>query len=164
MMGTEESRSVSLRVQLSTAPMLLVPMRSTATRGVVCGSSPLRRRQFRLLIWSSAARPRASQIQCGPLVRCFRVPALGSPALCMHGPDWTRLAGGAALVFTKEQVSCSATPCTTGAWVSPGALWRHAPARALSVSAHGLCEDWQADVFPFMPYSGNARDEEAHQR
>ena len=55
MMGTAESRSVSLRVQLSTAPTSLVPISTTATLGVVCGSSPLRRRQFRLLIWSSAA-------------------------------------------------------------------------------------------------------------
>ena len=54
MMGTAESRSVSLRVQLSTAPTSLVPISTTATLGVVYGSSPLRRRQFRLLIWSSA--------------------------------------------------------------------------------------------------------------
>ncbi len=87
-MGTEESRSVSLRVQLSTAPMSLVPMRSTATRGVVCGSSPLRRRQFRLLIWSSAARPRASQIQCG---RPFTLLQSARPGLASSLHAWTRL-------------------------------------------------------------------------
>ena len=63
MRGTAESRSVSLRVQPSTAPTSLVPISTTATLGVVCGSSPLRSRQFRLLIWSSAARVHPSQRQ-----------------------------------------------------------------------------------------------------
>ena len=60
MTGTAARRSGSLRVQPSTAPTSLVPIRTIATRGVVCGSSPLRNRQFRLLIWSSAARQQPS--------------------------------------------------------------------------------------------------------
>jgi hypothetical protein len=121
-MGTAESRSVSLRVQLSTAPMSLVPMRSTATRGVVCGSSPLRRRQFRLLIWSSAAEPRAGQAQQAPSLRrnsCFGSARPGSPARRARsgqtGPAWLE-------VLTQEQATCSAAPCTAGTRAWPGAL------------------------------------------